>query len=310
MHALNRFEANLLSILYAVLGDTSIGLVLPRVQQKQAYAGCLSRQVVALVENALSKGMTHWLASIGGWQSDRFLRGDKPVSGAIWQRTPPGELGLSFSAASLKFLIWLTANDPLETSADPWTEMQELTVGDQLLLFRTLQRLLGTEVGQRWFLMSKFASLPLVALSYPDLICERLRLRVPEFDRQLPELAWTLECMQPFLVQRWIEIEQGKGSIAAVDRLERLGATQTALLEAFLQAVERAGRRDLARFLLVALQRLVLRDVAPEQWARTWISSLRLDGMRLSQRTNVYRSASSFWPSPRACIDGPTNVDG
>ncbi len=75
-----------------------------------------------LVESALAKGMTHWLASRGGWQSDRFLRGEKPVAGAIWQRSQPRELGLTFSSASLQFLIWLTANNPLEESADPWRE--------------------------------------------------------------------------------------------------------------------------------------------------------------------------------------------
>ncbi len=42
VHSLNRFEANLLTILYAVLGDTSMGQVLSKVQQQHAYSGCLS----------------------------------------------------------------------------------------------------------------------------------------------------------------------------------------------------------------------------------------------------------------------------
>ena len=293
MHVLNRFETNLLTILYAVLGDTSMGQVMPKVHEQHEVQDCLSRQVVELVQAALAKGMTHWLASRGGWHRNRFLRGEKPAAGTIWQRTQPHELGLTFSAASLQFLIWLTANNPLEDTADPWRDLPELTVGDQLLMLRTLERLRDTLVAERWFRMRKFASLPLVSLCYPDLVAERERPIVPDFS-QLPELAWVLECLQPHLAKRWIEVEQSKACIAEPERMQSLGATQTALLSAFLSAAASSGRRDLARFLLVAFEQLIATSDSPEVLARRWIGDLRVGAMRLAERTIVYQSASSF----------------
>lgn len=293
MHTLNRFEANLLTILYAVLGDTSMGQVLPKVHEQREYGGCLSHQVIELVQAALAKGMTHWLASSGGWHSDRYLRGEKPAAGAIWQRTPPHELGLTFSPASPQFLIWLTANNPLDDAADPWRDLPELTVGDQLLLLRTLERLRDTLVAERWFRMRNFASLPLVSLCYPDLVAQRERPTVPDFN-QLPELAWVLECLQPYLTKRWIEVEQSKARIAEPERMHGLGATQTALLSTFLLAAANSGRRDLARFLLVAFEQLIATGDAPDILARRWVRDLRVGHMRLAERTIVYQSASSF----------------
>ncbi len=110
---------------------------LPIILQPCRYSGCLCAASVQLVKAALAKGITHWLASQGGWQNERFLRGDKPAPGALWQRTAPDELGLTFSPASLEFLIWLTTHDPLDEAVDPWSvlpELNSLSAGDQVLL--------------------------------------------------------------------------------------------------------------------------------------------------------------------------------
>ena len=315
MHQLPRFEANMLEILYAVLGGPSTGQALSRVRQTPTFNGCLSAAAVELAQAALAKGMTHWLTSQGGWRSERFLRADQAVSGTIWQRSSPSALGLTFSKSSLQFLIWLTANNPLDSRADPWKGLGRLTVGDQLLMLRTLDWLKLTEVGDRWFRMRRFAELPLVALCYPDYVTSILssttpskpnatastsaratktpRPIAPDFNAWLPELAMVLECLQPFLASRWIEVELGKASLSDSQAMQSLGSTQVTVLNSFMQAAV-VGRRDLARFLLVALQKLVASDVSPEQWSRRWVRDLRLGDMRLAERTMVYQSASSF----------------
>ncbi len=126
MHALTRFEANLLQILYAVLGDLSRGQVMPKVYQESPFPGCLSAKAVELVQAALARGFTHWLAIRGGWRSERHLRGEATQVGTVWQRTAPSELSLTFSPASLRFLIWLTAHDPDHADADPWSSWRQL----------------------------------------------------------------------------------------------------------------------------------------------------------------------------------------
>lgn len=320
MHALNRFETNLLSILYAVLGQSSVGSVLPMVHQVRGYSGCLTRTTVNLVQAALAKGVTQWLATQGGWVDERYLRDGKGVPGAVWQRTHPSELGLTFSSASLQFLIWLTANDPLIDSADPWLAMPEVvTPGDQLLILLTLERLMGTGVSERWFVMRKFARLPLVALFYPEQVAQREHPIVPDFLAELPKLTTILECLQPRLTQRWLEVEIAKVFITEADTMTRLGTQQGTVLNGYMDAVEAHGRRDLARFLLIVLQRLASGDVYgsdvglsddgtadpteasaqrirvdTEQLARGWVKSLRLGEMRLAARTIVYQAASIF----------------
>ncbi len=269
---LSSFEANLCSILYSVLGDTSIGQVMPKVRQSLAYQGCLSSDAIHLVQDALAKGMTHWLAVRGGWHSDRHLRDGVASTGAIWQRSAPSDLGLTFSPASLRFLIWLTANDPLATHADPTGLLKDLTVGDQLLILRALLRFQDTEITERLVRMRALAELPLVALVFPRQVSLRQNHVVPKFSESLPELGWVLECLQPFLAERWMDMELSKSTITDVFIMRRMGAMQTALLSSYFNAAEQHGRLDLARFLLAVFQRLVANDIPPEPLARRWIA--------------------------------------
>src|SRR5947209_5453334 len=73
---------------------------------------CLSRPAVRLVKDALAKGCVFLLARRGGWRVERHLRGGRVAEGRLWQRTPPAELGLTFSRHALEFLVWITAARP------------------------------------------------------------------------------------------------------------------------------------------------------------------------------------------------------
>ncbi len=71
-------------------------------------------------------------------------------------------------------------------------------------------------------------------------------------------MAWVLECLQPYLARRWWDVEIGKGFIGEIEHMQQLGARQAIILDAYWSAVVAHRRLDLARFLLDALQRLVL----------------------------------------------------
>ncbi len=107
-------------------------------------------------------------------------------------------------------------------------------------------------------------------------------------------MAIVLECLQPYLAKRWIELEKSKATIIEARVIERLGARQGTSLTALLTAASQHGRRDLARFLLVAFQHLIHVNIPADELARQWIEGLRLGHMRLAERTIVYRAASSF----------------
>src|SRR6476620_7070891 len=112
MQTVSRFEANLLRLLYFFLRREPIERALPLVENRCQAPTCLSRGAVRLVQDALSKGCTFLLAQHDGWRKERHLRGERVVEGRLWQRTPPGELGLPFSGHSLEFLVWITAARP------------------------------------------------------------------------------------------------------------------------------------------------------------------------------------------------------
>ena len=57
------------------------------------------------------------LARAGGWRRERQLRSGQRVEGRLWERTPPGELGLTFSRQSLELLMWFTAENPTDKLA-------------------------------------------------------------------------------------------------------------------------------------------------------------------------------------------------
>src|SRR5205085_4133888 len=95
------------------------------------------------------------------------------------------------------------------------------------------------------------------------------RLAYPEDYAAAPDVTanfapWTggvgacmLEALQPELAARWVQVEAAKSRITEWQRMRDLGRSQERVLTAFLDAVEAAGRQDLARFLLRAAHRLL-----------------------------------------------------
>src|SRR5947209_544032 len=100
MQTVSRFEANLLRLLYFFLRREPAERGLPLVEQRLTAPACLGRSTVRLVQDALARGCTHLLAQRGGWRVERHLRGERIAMGRLWERTPPPDLGLSFSRHS------------------------------------------------------------------------------------------------------------------------------------------------------------------------------------------------------------------
>lgn len=291
VHSVSRFEANLLSILYAVLGYRGGGPWMSKILQPMPQPKCLSRDTVRLVEQALAKGMSLWLASADGWRVERFLRNEKPVSGRLWERTSPSDLGLAFSRKSLEFLVWLTAKQPLLPENRWQAPLGALTVGDQLLILRTLSALTATPVATRWFAEPVFTKQPLIALFFLDSIAdERSELKIDFTPWMHGAGAIVLECLQSELAERWVRIERAKRQIQRPEQMVRLGKLQQQVLGALTDAAEQSGRRDLCRFLLMALAELTTEEGS----AREWVRSLKVDHLRLADRTTFYQTASAF----------------
>ena len=294
MQTVSRFEANLLRLLWYFLRREPPERALPLLENRCVAPPCLHRNAVRLIQDTLAKGCVFLLARRGGWRRERFLRGERVVEGRLWERTPPAELGLAFSVHTLGFLIWITANRPSDT-ARPWiVPEEELTLGDRLLLYfaheglRNLAEGLGASVLRT---QEPFVRHALCWLAFPEDYATAPTGTRPNF------APWTigaggfmLEALQAELARRWIEVESNKERLTDPQVMRALGMSQERVLTAFLDALEQAGRMDLARFLLQAAASLL----GTHAHAGMWTDKLNMTGQRVADRAATYQAATIF----------------
>jgi hypothetical protein len=294
MRSVSRFEANLLRLLWYFLHREPPERALPLLEDRCKAPPCLHRDAIHLVKDALAKGCVFLLAQRGGWRRERFLRGERVVEGRLWERTTPAELGLQFSAHTLDFLVWITAHRPSDTEA-PWRPHEEnLTLGDRLLLYfahEGLRRLAEGLGGPNLRSVQPFAQHGLCWLAFPEDYGATPAEHRPNFAPWTNGLgACILEALQPELARRWIEVESGKERIVEAQAMRLLGQAQERVLTAFLDAIERAGRMDLARFLLRAAAVLL----GPHASADAWTGHLNVKGLRVADRAATYQAATTM----------------
>ena len=290
----SRFEANLLRLLWYFLGREPPERALPLLENRCTAPPCLHRNAVHLIQDALSKGCVFLLARRGGWRRERFLRSERVIEGRLWERTPPDELGLTFSAHTLRFLIWITANRPGDSERGWSAAEDELTLGDRLLLYfaheglRNVAERLGAPVLRT---RQPFLRHALCWLAFPEDYTASPAGARPNFAPWTNSIgAAMLEAVQPELARRWIEVESSKERLTDPQTMRALGLAQERVLMAFLDAIEQAGRMDLARFLLQAAAVLL----GPHAHAGMWTAKLNLTGQRVADRAATYQAATIF----------------
>ena len=292
MKAVSRFEANLLRLLHFFLRQAPIQQALPLLEAKLERPKSPGPHALELVQDALSKGIVLLLTRCGGWRVERHLRDEKPVEGRLWERTLPQKLGLTFSRCSLDFLCWITAKKPDEDKKG-WQPASEPTLGDQMLLFFAHEQLRGTGSETAINLLRKppLDTHGLAWLCFPDDHAKAGSTGSPDFKPWVEGVgACILEAMQPMLADRWIQMEIDKGNITGWQAMRDLGAAQERALDAFLTATDKAGRRDLARFILRASRKLLTEGAGPE----LWVKNLKQHAQRLADRAETYRGAMAF----------------
>jgi hypothetical protein len=229
------------------------------------------------------------LARAGGWRRERHLRGGRVVEGRLWQRTDPEDLGLTFSRHTLDFLIWVTAEKLEDGKLRWWTATgKKLTTGDQLLLYYACGGLREVSIPHGTGTKSLFAGNALCRLAYPEDFAEAPADVTFSFEPWTSGVgACILEALQPELTERWLEAERGKANLINWRQMQARGRSQRQVLEAFFDALEVAGRRDLARFVLMVLAELLPEDATGERW----LGGVKDRGPTIAERTQTGREA-------------------
>jgi hypothetical protein len=292
MKVVSRFEANLIVILRFFLRRVPAVQAVPLVTNACAQPRCLSRDAAELVEDTLAKGCVRLLAREGGGRPARHLRGAGParaVGGRLWERTPPGDLGLIFSGETMRFLLWVTTAQLPNKKHGPGLMEERLTAGDRLLLYFAYEALRPTGVGPMLRALPLYQRHGLCRLSCPQDFQSDRALPAPDFTPWTAGVgACLVEALQAELGRRCLEVEATKPQTADHVALRQLGESQERALTAYLDALDQAGRRDLARFLLGVLAALLRGRPNKGQWIG---DKLSLHGLRLADRVRVYRAA-------------------
>jgi hypothetical protein len=299
MKAVSRFEANLLTVLRYFLRKAPAAQAQPMIAKPLDAPPCLSRGAVELVQDTLAKGTMLLLAHARGWRRERYLRDGRVVDGRLWQRSKPEELGLVFTGYSLRFLIWVTASEmPAKPKTQPPPE--KLAFGDWLLFYYAFAALRATPLAEGLAKLTPFARNALCRLAFPGDFAEAPADAMPDF------APWTsgvgaaiLEALQGELRDAWIELESVKPQRTPWRVVRGIGLAQEQVLEAFLPAIDKAGRRDLARFLLQAAGTLLGGTDNPFAWMET----LPMGRERLADRAETYRAILAL-PRQLECLAG------
>ena len=190
------------------------------------------------------------------------IRDGKVVRGRGWERNQLAPL--DYSAFTLALLRWLVEMPLATAGVVDKLAIKPTTIGDQVVAYLALEVAAETPAQLTIARASKATLAPLAWLGFAHV----LPTAPPEDDKAWDALctgsgAAVVEALQIDLGKRWRTVELTKRAITDPETLIALGAAQDATLSRFMAACTRAGRRDLAGFVLDAMVPLLGRDVAP-----------------------------------------------
>ena len=255
----------------------------------------ISRRASELIGQRLAGGAVRCLARLG-WRSEVFLRDGTRVSGRLWERHTPDQLGLTFSEASLQLLDWL-ASWPWQAGVSSPLSRNRLSIGDRFFHFVAFEALHHTAPGTETDVPTGFPDRRADSAGIPG--CDDLppaRLPAPIFEPGCnPRPHGFSKSLQPRLAARWESNERALRQITDPQVLAARSDTWSRRIDSFLNAIEASGRLDLARFLLVAMQRQIRQFPRMEDSSRQFERSTR-ERMQPAVRESI---AARFRPLQR-----------
>jgi hypothetical protein len=241
MVSVSRSEANVLTLARVAVGLVPAHDALRLLVTSLSPPDALGPSCRAALEDTLSRGLVLALGRQGGWFG--------PDGQRLWERVagPP----LHFTANTVRLLRWLV-NAPLaEAEVPPLVFEGALTPAEEAVVTILIDALHGTGCEHSLLRQPALRPSALVTLAHAGPMGQVLALdEVPPFD--VGRLALWVEGLRGLLARAWLRAEDDKGRLAEPAQLARFGAAQGRALSAFLAAIDQAGRRDLATFLIDA----------------------------------------------------------
>lgn len=251
-------EAELLSIARALVGELQVEAVEPLVRTRRVLAPKQGPTSMRLLEHTLAAGCVLQLARRGGWRSKRHLQSGKVASGRFWELHP--DTSLEFSQASLRIVRWIHEHPMALDDLPAIPSAEPLTPADELVAYLACDLLVKAGCGTAISRGAIFGRSALCWLAFPMELrgtgkagAEAGLSHAKRFAEFLASPSAPLaEALQDDLKSRWVAIARSQPRIRDCALLEEMGATQRLVLDAWLDALQQAGRQDLALFLVDA----------------------------------------------------------
>ncbi len=274
----NRAEANLLTVARVAVG------VIPPIDAMRVLVSSiapppsLGPSARFALSQTLARGTVLSLAKQGGWRADGGLR--------LWERNaaPP----LIFTGNTVRLLSWVLMTPLAEADASPLIFEGPLTLAEDLLVTLLLEHLRGTGCENLLARQLSIRSLPLTTLTHVAAMSRELAF-TQVATLKTAQMAPFVEGVRTLLSRAWLAAEVGKADCSAPEILIRVGQAQGMVLDQWLKAIDEAGRRDLATFIVDVAVNLLTKEGMVDQLTR----SLSADGP-LRERTEARRRAAAL----------------
>jgi hypothetical protein len=275
--AVTTAEANLLTIARVAVGAHPAQDALRLLLGTASAPKKLGPSARAVLGDTLARGTVVALARRGGWVKEGGRR--------LWERHEMPSL--HFSANLVRVFRWLLSS-PLAGEVPALVVDGEFTWGEQVVLVTLLEQLRAAGCEGPLVLQAPVRRAPLVVLAHVvDLARAGPLEAVPAFD--VPHMAVLVEGLRDVLARAWVDGERLKRDQERPETLLDMGRAQAAVLDAFLTAVDAAGQRALATFLVDAAARWLATPRTAEDYGRGLASSTPL-----RDRSEARRHATHF----------------
>lgn len=268
-------EANVISLARCVVGSGPSAELTRLLLVSVSPPTKLGPTSASLLRDTLARGVAFELLAEGGWT--------KEADGRLWdQPLPP----LTFTANAVRLLSWALRLPLAEPEVAPLQFEGELTHAEEVFAALFLERARGTAAELTLMKQPALRKLPLVQVLHAASLGRVGPLPVvPLTPAHLPFVRGLLD----LLGDVWLAAELFKPQLAQPKTLAGVGRAQLAVATSFLDVIDAAQQRHLARFFV---------DAAAA-WLATRTSSGELVSLDpeapLRERGEARQQAASLW---------------
>lgn len=250
---------------------------------------------MGVLQSTLAKGIVKMLARFGGARPR--IRPSSGVAKPTRVFEVRGTPQIAFSPYTFELLRWLTVT-PLHAKDCARFEATPRTLGDELCAYltlrlvegRRLERVVASSPGLRTALTWLGFVRPLARYGGEGADAPSLETLLTTEDGRI-----ILECLAGDLARRWtMSIRWDEDDVLDPEQAVRIGTFERGVLQEFLDEVEKAGRWDLATFLIEAAARALPRGASPREVAARAAPRVRTEGT-LRARTEARRRAGALF---------------